>query len=49
MRARGKAMARVTRVGGERTAMATKRAMAMKTRLEGAGGSDDQPLHATQQ
>ncbi len=45
-----KAMARATRVVGERTAtaMATKRAMAMSTRLGGTGGGNDQPLRATQ-
>ncbi len=45
----GKAMAMATRVVGEQTAMATKRAMAMKTRLEGAGGGNDQPLCTTRQ
>ncbi len=44
-----KAMAMATRVAGERMATATKRAMAMKTRLGGAGGGNDQPLPATRQ
>jgi hypothetical protein len=45
----GKAMARATRVPGERmgTAMATKGGMVTKTRLGGAGSGNDQPLHAT--
>jgi hypothetical protein len=37
----GKAMVTVTRVAGEQTAMATKRAMATKTRVGGAGGGND--------
>ncbi len=45
----GKAMATATRVAGEQTAMATKRVMMTKTRLGGAGGGNDQPLHTTQQ
>ncbi len=44
-----KAMATATRVAGERTAMATKRVMAMKARLGGAGEGNDQPLCTTQQ
>ncbi len=43
----GKAMATATRVAGEQMAMATKRAMATKTRLEGVGGGNDQPLCTT--
>jgi hypothetical protein len=34
---------------GERMATATKRAIATKTRLGGAGSSNDQPLHAKEQ
>ncbi len=37
----GKAMAMVTWVAGEQTATATKRAMATKIRVGGAGGGDD--------
>ncbi len=43
----GKAMATATRVAGKWMAMATKRVMATKTRLGGAGGSNDQPLCTT--
>ncbi len=44
-----KAMVIETRVAGEQMATATKRAMTTKTRSAGAGGGNDQPLHATQQ
>jgi hypothetical protein len=44
-----KAMVMATRVAGEQTAMATKKAMVTKPRLGGAGGGNDQPLCATQQ
>ncbi len=45
----GKVILRVTRAAGKQmaTAMATKRAMATKMRLGGAGGGNDQPLHTT--
>ncbi len=43
----GKGMATATRVEGKQTEMATKRVMGIKTRLGGAGGGNDQPLHAT--
>ncbi len=42
-----KEMVTAIRMVGERTVMATKRAMATKTRLGGAVGSNDQPLRAT--
>jgi hypothetical protein len=42
------AMVMATRVAGERTVLATKRAMTTKTRLGGEGGGNDQPLHAKQ-
>ncbi len=45
----GKVMATATRVVGKRMVTATKRAMVTKTRLGGAGGVNDQPLHATRQ
>ncbi len=45
----GKAMTMATRVAGEQTVMATKRVMVTKIRLGVAGGSNDQPLHATRQ
>ncbi len=45
----GKAMATATMVACKEMATAMKRAMATKMRLGGAGGGNDQPLHATQQ
>jgi hypothetical protein len=42
-----KVMASVTKVVGEWTAAAAKRAMATKTRFRGAGGGNDRPLGAT--
>ncbi len=42
-----KAMETAIRVVGKWTVTATKKAMAAMTRLGGAGGNDDQPLHTT--
>jgi hypothetical protein len=42
-------MVMATRVAGEWTAMASKRAMAVMTRSGGAGGGNDPPLRTTQQ
>jgi hypothetical protein len=42
-------MAMATRVAGEWTVTATKRAMAAMTRSGGAGGGNDPPLCTTRQ
>ncbi len=47
--ARATERATATRVAGERTVTATKRAMAAMTRSGGAGGGNDPPLRTTRQ